>query len=134
MRILAVVTALAVSVLVVPTATARMGSATPVIRYVDDQFGAILATPKKQALYTWRAERDFKVHCTGSCARAWPPLIVKRSVPKRVTGIKGTFGTIRRPDGRLQVTFNRRPVYTYAHEGPEQVLCNNVGGWFVVRL
>jgi hypothetical protein len=55
-------------------------------------------------------------------------------VPKRVAGIKGTFGTIRRPDGKRQVTFNRLPVYTYAHEGPTQVLCNNVDGWFVVRL
>jgi hypothetical protein len=25
-------------------------------------------------------------------------------------------------------------VYTYVHEGPRQVLCNNVDGWFVVRV
>jgi predicted lipoprotein with Yx(FWY)xxD motif len=55
-------------------------------------------------------------------------------VPKRVAGISGTFGLVRRPDGRLQVTHNGLPVYTYAHEGPRQVLCNNVDGWFVVRL
>jgi hypothetical protein len=41
---------------------------------------------------------------------------------------------IRRPDGKLQVTHNRLPIYTYAHEGPNQVLCNNVDGWFVVRV
>jgi predicted lipoprotein with Yx(FWY)xxD motif len=117
------------------------GSATaatnaPVIRYVDDQFGAVLATPKKQALYTWDVEKDFKVHCKGSCAKLWPPLVVrsKAAVPMHIARIKGTFGTIRRPDGRLQVTFNRRPVYTYGHEGPTQVLCDNVNGWFVVRL
>jgi predicted lipoprotein with Yx(FWY)xxD motif len=51
-----------------------------------------------------------------------------------VAGIDGRFGVIRRPNGRLQVTFNRRPVYTYIHEGPEDVRCDNVGGWFVVRL
>ena len=108
----------------------------PVVRYVDDQFGAILATPKRQALYTWNAERDFKIHCTGACAKAWPPLIVrtKASVPRHMRGSSATLGTVRRPDGRLQVTFNRRPVYTYAHEAPKQVLCNNVDGWFVVRL
>jgi predicted lipoprotein with Yx(FWY)xxD motif len=122
-------------------AALAFGSATaatkaPVIRYVDDRFGAVLATPKKQALYTWNAEKDFKIHCTGSCARLWPPLVVRSraAVPVRVAGIKGRFGTIRRPDGRLQVTFNQRPVYTYVHEGPTQVLCDNVGGWFVVRL
>ena len=49
-------------------------------------------------------------------------------------GVKGTFGVIRRPNGRLQVTRNGVAVYTYAHEGPGQVLCDNVDGWFVVRL
>ena len=108
----------------------------PAVRYVDDQFGAVLATTKRQALYTWNAERDFRIHCTGACAKAWPPLIVRSraSVTAHVRGIAGTFGTTRRPDGRLQVTFNRRPLYTYAHEAPTQVLCDNVGGWFVVRL
>ena len=24
-------------------------------------------------------------------------------------------------------------VYTYVHEGPGEVRCDNVGGWFVVR-
>jgi hypothetical protein len=38
------------------------------------------------------------------------------------------------PDGRLPVTFRGLPVYTYAHEGPTQVLCDDVDGWFVVRL
>jgi predicted lipoprotein with Yx(FWY)xxD motif len=122
-------------------AALALGSATaannaPVIRYVDDQFGPVLATPKKQALYTWNVEKDFKIHCKGSCAKLWPPLIVrsKAAVPARIARIMGMFGTIRRPDGRLQVTYNRRPVYTYVHEDPTQVLCDNVGGWFVVRL
>jgi predicted lipoprotein with Yx(FWY)xxD motif len=107
----------------------------PAIRYVDDQFGAILATPAQQALYTWTVEKDRRIHCTGSCAALWPPLIVgSRTIGRTQPGIHGTFGTIRRPDGRWQVTFNGRPIYTYVHEGPTQVLCDNVGGWFVVRL
>jgi predicted lipoprotein with Yx(FWY)xxD motif len=109
-----------------------------VIKYKDDRFGAILATPKKKALYYWNVEKcaGGKVRCTGSCARAWPPLIVRSgsAVPTRIAGIPGRFGTVRRPDGRFQVTHRRLPVYTYAHEAPEQVLCNNVDGWFVVRL
>jgi predicted lipoprotein with Yx(FWY)xxD motif len=110
----------------------------PAIKYEDDQFGPILATPKQQALYYWNVEKRArgKVRCTGSCARLWPPLVVRSraSVPKRVAGISGTFGVVRRPDGRLQVTHNGLPVYTYAHERPRQVLCDNVNGWFVVRL
>ena len=116
-------------------ALAVAGSA-PAVRYHDDQFGAILATPKKQALYYWRVEQKAggKIKCTGRCAHLWPPLYAKGAVPRHIAGIKGTFGVIRRPDGRRQVTFNGLAVYTYAHEGPTQVLCNNVNGWFVVRL
>jgi len=109
----------------------------PAIKLKAAGFGNILATRGRKALYYWNVEkRDFKVRCTGRCAKAWPPLLVRSraAVPKRLTGIRGTFGVIRRPDGRLQVTHNRLPLYTYAHEGPNQVLCDNVNGWFVVRL
>ena len=109
----------------------------PVIKLRDARFGPILATRAHKALYYWNVEkRDLRVHCTGACARAWPPLIVRTrsAVPRRLAGIKGVFGVIRRPDGRLQVTHDRLPLYTYAHEGPNQVLCNNVDGWFVVRV
>jgi predicted lipoprotein with Yx(FWY)xxD motif len=136
MRILAFLIAAAAALVVASTPMAA-GRA-PVIRYKDDRFGAILATPKKQALYYWTVEKRAggKIRCTGACARLWPPLIVKSrtAVPKRIAGIKGTFGVIRRPSGRLQVTHNGLAVYAYVHEGPEQVLCNNVDGWFVVRL
>ena len=132
-----VLLALAMLVLV-PGALGRDTARAPVIKYRDDQFGAILATPKKKALYFWNVEKRAggKVRCKGACARAWPPLIVKSraSVPRRITGIPGRFGVVRRPDGRLQVTHRGLPVYSYAHEAPEQVLCNNVDGWFVVRL
>jgi len=136
MRILAflLVAAAALVVASVPLAAARV----PVIKYKDDRFGAVLATPKKQALYYWNVEKRAggKIRCTGACARLWPPLIVKSrsAVPKRIAGIKGLFGVIKRPNGKLQVTHRGLPVYTYAHEGPEQILCDNVDGWFVVRL
>ena len=128
---------LAVLVLV-PGAMARDSARAPVIKYRDDQFGAILATPKKKALYYWNVEKRAggKVRCKGTCARAWPPLIVRSrsAVPARIAGIPGRLGVVRRPDGRLQVTHRGLPVYTYAHEAPEQVRCDNVNGWFVVRL
>jgi predicted lipoprotein with Yx(FWY)xxD motif len=126
---------------VVVAATAGTPSAAlargPAIALKDEQFGRILATPGHKALYYWsREKKDFRVRCTGACAKAWPPLVVRsaKAVPRHLDGIMGTFGTVTRPDGRIQVTFNRLPVYTYAHEGPDQVLCDDVDGWFVVRL
>jgi predicted lipoprotein with Yx(FWY)xxD motif len=127
-----------VTLALVPGAMARDVGSAPVIKYKDDQFGAILATPKRKALYYWNVEKHAggKIRCKGACARAWPPLIVKSrsAVPRRIAGIAGVFGVVRRPDGRLQVKHRGLPVYTYAHERPEQVLCDNVDGWFVVRL
>jgi predicted lipoprotein with Yx(FWY)xxD motif len=136
MRALTLLIAAAAALLLTssPPAAARP----PVIKYQDDQFGPILATPKKQALYYWNREKRAggKIRCIGECARLWPPLYAKNraSISKRIRGIKGTFGVIRRPNGRLQITHNGLPVYTYAHEGPTQVLCDDVDGWFVVRL
>jgi predicted lipoprotein with Yx(FWY)xxD motif len=132
-----ILVATAVALLVAATAAAVPTRVAPVIKLRDARFGPILATRGHKALYYWNVEkRDFRVHCTGACARAWPPLIVRSrsAVPRRIAGIRGTFGVIRRPDGRLQVTHNRLPIYTYAHERPNQVLCNNVDGWFVVRV
>jgi len=117
--------------------TAR-SEAAPVKRLKAAGFGWVLARADLQALYYWQVEKKAggKVRCTGTCAALWPPLIVRSrtSVPAHVAGIKGTFGVIRRLGGKLQVTYNRLPVYTYVHEGPGEVRCDNVKGWFVVRL
>ena len=103
---------------------------------MDENLGAVLATPRKQAIYIWKSERKGTIRCTGACARAWPPVLVKRgvAVAMRYAGIKGDFGTIRRPDGSRQLTLDRRALYTYAHEQPGQVLCNDVDNWFAVKV
>ncbi len=121
-----------------PSAMTESAARPPVIKYQDDQFGPILTTRSKQPLYFWNREQRAggRIRCKGECARLWPPLIVRRAsqMPARIKGIPGRFGVTRRPDGRLQVKHRGLPVYTYAHEEPEQVLCDNVDGWFVVRL
>jgi predicted lipoprotein with Yx(FWY)xxD motif len=129
--------------LVVPVALLSAGNSAEAVKptvstFVSPSFGKVLSRTDKQVLYYWDVEKKVggKVRCVGECATAWPPLIVKSAklVPKKVAGIKGVFGTVRRPDGKLQVTRNKLPLYTYAHEQPRQVLCDNVDGWFVVRV
>src|SRR5215212_11356951 len=100
-------------------------------------FGAVLASSNRQALYYWSREKPGgAIRCTGACAEAWPPLYVPKgmTVGAAMSGLSGRFGVVRRPDGRRQLTRNGRPLYSYAHEGPGVVLCDDVDGWFVVRL
>jgi predicted lipoprotein with Yx(FWY)xxD motif len=129
----ALVVAAGASVVLAPNASAAKS---PVSTINANGFGTVLTTPSRQALYVFNQEKDGKVRCTGACKAAWPVLYAPKDgrVSATLKGFKGTFATVRRPDDkRLQVTWNGRPLYTYAHEGPGQVRCNNAGGWFVVR-
>ena len=122
----------------VATATAPADTMKPqlVRTIMDKQLGEVLTTPNRQAIYVWNREPKGKVRCTAACAKAWPPVVVKKGVvvAMHVKGIKGDFGTVRRPNGTRQLTLNQRPLYTYAHERPGQVKCNNVQGWFAVKV
>ena len=120
-------------------ATAPMAAAPPpVVKLSTKQFGNVLANRARLPLYYWTVEKRVggKIRCTGSCAKAWPPLLVRKGavVPTRIAGIRGRFGTIRRPNGSRQLTFRGLALYAYVHDTAGVVLCDNVNGWFVVRL
>ena len=47
------------------------------------------------------------------CASFWPPLITTGK-PRAGTGAKASLlGTTKRADGRVQVTYNHHPLYTF---------------------
>lgn len=99
-------------------------------------YGRMLFDSRKQAIYLFKKDPKGKTVCYGSCAKLWPPVYTK-AAPVAGTGVrKGLLGTIKRRDGRLQVTYGGHPLYFYAHEGPGKVLCHNVfnsgGLWLVV--
>jgi predicted lipoprotein with Yx(FWY)xxD motif len=70
----------------------------------------VLTTTKGRTLYSLSVETQGKFICTGACLASWKPL----AVPAGVTP-KGPvrLGTIKRPDGRTQVTFKGRPLYSF---------------------
>lgn len=72
--------------------------------------GKVLTANNGLTLYSLSAEKHGTFICTGSCLKTWFPLIV-------AAGVKPTgpvpLGTIKRPDGRHQVTFNGKPLYTF---------------------
>ena len=113
-------------------ATSRKGVAVVVS---DSEFGRMLFDSKRQAIYVFQRDRRNRSRCYGECARAWPPVYTKGK-PQTPRGVKSSLGTIRRRNGRLQVTYAGRPLYYYAHEGPGEVECHNVnlngGFWWVI--
>ena len=120
-------------------AAAPMAAAPPpVVKLSTKRFGEVLARRDKLPLYYWTVEKRAggKIRCAGACAKAWPPLLVPKGarVTAKIAGIRGRFGTIRRPGGRRQLTFRGLALYSYIHDSPGVVLCDNVGGWFVVRV
>jgi predicted lipoprotein with Yx(FWY)xxD motif len=70
----------------------------------------ILVNLRGRTLYSLSAERKGRFICTGTCTATWRPLAVPRGVSPRGP-VK--LGTIKRPDGRIQVTYKGLPLYTF---------------------
>jgi predicted lipoprotein with Yx(FWY)xxD motif len=147
MRLKLMITAVVgAAALLVPTAIAEMGgpSATaaakkgPQLAITDGDFGRHLTNGKGRALYVFSADSGKTSNCSGECARAWPPYIVK-SKPRAVEGARqGLVGVTRRADGRLQATYAGHPVYYYIRDNESgEVLCQAVeefgGFWYIQR-
>jgi len=75
---------------------------------------AYLTNSAGSALYYVEGDRDGS-GCTGECVSAWPPLLVGDAMPGASAGLQaGMIGTVTRPDGQRQVTYNGHPLYRYA--------------------
>jgi predicted lipoprotein with Yx(FWY)xxD motif len=51
--------------------------------------------------------------CTGACAAAWPPDTVTGQLQAGSGVNQALLGTITRPDGTKQVTYNGHPLYYF---------------------
>ena len=71
----------------------------------------ILTTTRGRTLYSLSAETKGRFICTGACLSTWHPLVVPSGV-KPTGPVK--LGTIERPEGKTQVTFKGRPLYSFS--------------------
>ena len=102
----------------------------------SSNFGPMLFDSNNQAIYVFERDERNRTVCYGECAEAWPPVFSK-GPPRAGMGVRASLlGTIKRRDGRTQVTYAGRPLYFYAHEDPGVVLCHDVslngGYWWAV--
>jgi predicted lipoprotein with Yx(FWY)xxD motif len=129
---------LAVAAVIPVPGAAGEAELTQALKVRSTRYGPILFDGKDRVLYGFtRDKRGGKSTCYGGCATAWPVYFAKGKITA-MRGVKQSLiGTVRRRDGRRQVTYNGWPLYYYAHEGPREVKCQNIdnygGLWLVVK-
>ena len=132
-RLLAVLTLAAVAALGGGSVASAAGTR---ITVSSSEFGPMVWGPKRQAIYVFQRDGFKRTRCYDDCARAWPPVLTTGSPVAGKGARKSLLGTIRRRDGRRQVTYRGRPLYYYAHESAGEVRCHNVdlngGLWWVI--
>ena len=98
-----------------PAATHSAGAAAKVA-VASSGLGRILVDGRGRTLYLFEKDKRGKSACTGQCASFWPPLIASGK-PLATAGAKASLlGTTKRADGRLQVTYNHHPLYTFVKD------------------
>src|SRR5689334_8435095 len=117
-------------------ASPRASAATLTAR--SSNYGTILFDGRGFALYAFTKDAKGPSRCYGDCAKAWPPLLVKRRAFAGMGTKAPLVGTTKRRDGKLQATYAGRPLYYYVGDRrPGQVLCQDVaefgGTWLVLR-
>jgi predicted lipoprotein with Yx(FWY)xxD motif len=107
------------------------------ITTTDSDYGPMLFDHTGQAIYLFDKERTSRPDCYGACADAWPPVLTTGAPRALGATRENLLGTTKRRDGSRQVTYAGHPLYFYAHEGKNQVLCHDIveygGRWLVVQ-
>jgi len=104
----------------------------------DGRLGSIVVNAAGLTLYHASRERNGKIACTGNCVYFWFPVLAGKR--KLVLG-KGLspakVGTITRPGGAVQLTYNKLPLYRYYRDRkPGQARGQGVkdpaGTWYAI--
>jgi predicted lipoprotein with Yx(FWY)xxD motif len=94
--------------------------------------GNVLVDSKGDALYSPEQEANGIILCKGSCTSIWVPLTLSAGAKPTGAGqVNTSLGTVHRPDGSEQVTFQGKPLYTFVQDtSPGMVTGNGVQDQF----
>ena len=123
---------------------AGSNTATTVAVESVDGLGEVLVDSEGAALYTADQEMDGKVRCTDSCAGTWIPLTLSGSgQPTASDDVLGDLGVAERPGGQRQVSYDGKPLYTFADDpmagevtgdGLSDTFDGDLFSWRVVKM
>lgn len=114
------------------------GSSGPALTTHSSRYGKTLFDGRGYVLYAFTRDHG-RSACYGACAKAWPPYFASKGTLRVGSGLKRSLvGTVKRRNGRLQVTYAGRPLYYYVGDrSPGQILCQNAfefgGRWLILR-
>ena len=129
------VLAAVVAAVLVPSATSGQQ---PTLTVRSSSFGKAVFDGRGFVLYAFTRDKRASA-CYGACAKAWPPYFAPKGELKVGAGLKRSLlGTVRRRNGRRQVTYAGKPLYFYVGDTrPGQILCQDVvefgGRWLIVK-
>jgi predicted lipoprotein with Yx(FWY)xxD motif len=100
----------------------------------NSSLGKILVNSTGKTLYHFASEPKNSVKCTGSCATEWPPLLIGTGLkPVAAPGVTATLlGTVKRPDGKLQVTYRGLALYLYSGDKKAGDVKGQGGSWHAI--
>ncbi len=117
------------------TQTSSNSSSAVVVKSASSSLGTILVDSQGMTLYHLGGEQGGKFICTSTaCLGVWHPLIAPSSGTPSGEGVP--LGTVKRPEGTVQVTYKGTPLYTFtgdqqAGETKGQGI-KDVGTWSVI--
>lgn len=86
-----------------------------VLTVADPYLGQILVDSNGMTLYVSQNDQPGVSNCLGACADIWLPYLFNGdNAPVAGPGLTGQLGTVPRPDGTVQITYNGMPLYHYA--------------------
>jgi predicted lipoprotein with Yx(FWY)xxD motif len=94
---------------------------------VGSNFGVVV--------YADKDESNSKIECTGTCTKTWHPWLTHGAPVHAAYGVLSKLiGTVKRADGKLQMTYGGHPLYLYAFtKHALQANAQGAGGvWYVI--
>ncbi len=116
LRVRPFATAIAAGLVLASVATAATSALTVVHTATNVSLGKILVSASGRTLYHYSSDRKNVSKCTAACSASWPPLVVSTGAkPVAGPGVSASLlGTMKRSDGKLQVTYAGWPLYLYS--------------------
>ncbi|MBC7538602.1 MAG: hypothetical protein H7281_07265 [Bacteriovorax sp.] len=105
---------LLISALTIFASTAMADSTKLVTQVKNDEAEVLLADTFGRTLYVFDQDLGSSTSkCTADCAEVWPPYIVSA---EEAAALPAGLGTVVRANKKLQLTYEGRPLYTFASD------------------